>query len=463
MKTQKETNNLKFTTMMKFSIFLFFLGCSFTAVMSQSTQRIKIDGVAAVVGENIVLDSDIEKFKMELEQRSDRTIKVSDCEMLDKVMLQKLMAHHAVIDSVAVSDAEVSGEVQKTIDFFKQQLGSTQRVVAFYGFATEKELRDELKSIQREQILIQRKKSEIIKGIDVTPEEVRNYYKNLKKNGNLPEFGAEIELAQIVKILKPSEEEIDRVLSKLKSLKKDIENGYSFRLKAVLNSDDPAVSQNGGKYTITRNSQFVKEFKEAAFRLEEGEVSEPFESGFGYHILQVEKIKGQERDVRHILIQPKIAEIELINAKNELQQVKTKIENGELSFEEALTMYTNSEKAETNKGLLINPQTNNTRFDLTRMDPALFKRVSNLKQGELTDAFYEEVRAGDKMFKLLMVKSKTENHLADLSRDYEKIKQLTLQKKREETVDLWASNKIADTYIKVNKTFSKCDFAMDWK
>jgi peptidyl-prolyl cis-trans isomerase SurA len=445
------------------SIFLFILILNTTLSFAQKKERIKIDGVSAVIGKNIVLDSDIEKFKLELKQRSEGEINISDCEMLEKVMLQKLIAHHAVVDSVVVSDAEVSGEVQKTINYFKQQLGSTKKVVEFYGFLSEKELREELAAIQREQILIQRKKSNIVKGLDVTPEAVRNYYKNLEKNGNLPEFGSEIELAQIVKILKPSEKEIERVLAKLTGLKKDIENGYSFRLKAALNSDDPAVSQNGGKYTLTRDSQFVKEFKEAAFRLEEGELSAPFESGFGYHILMVEKIKGQERDVRHILIQPKITEFERIALKNSLAQIKDQIEKGELSFEEAVKNHSEDEDTKSNNGLLINPQTNDTRFDLTRMDPDLFKRISSLKQGEITSPFYEEVRAGKKMYKLLMMKSKTENHLADLSKDYEKIKKLTLQRKKEETLEKWASDKIDDTYIKINKNFRNCDFSNGWQ
>ncbi|VAW26979.1 Periplasmic chaperone and peptidyl-prolyl cis-trans isomerase of outer membrane proteins SurA [hydrothermal vent metagenome] len=430
-------------------------------------KRIKIDGVAVVVGKNIVLDSDIDKFKKELQQRTEGKIDISNCEMLEELMIQKLIAHHAVVDSIVASDVEINSEVERNISYFKQQLGSIEKVVKMYGFNDEEDLRKELFDIQKEQILIRKERESITEKVDVTPEEVRTYYSNLEKDKSLPEFSAEIELAQIVKTIKPSEEEINRVINKLKKIKKEIEDGYSFRLKAIINSDDPAVSGNGpgagGKYSITRDANFIKEFKEVAFSLDEGEISDPFESGFGFHIIQVEKIKGQERDVRHILIQPKISEAELKVSKDELEKVREQILKGEITFEEAVLKYSDDKETKNNKGLILNPQTNDTKFNLTRMDPTLYGRVSNLKEGEITHAFYDEIRGKTKMFKIILLKSKEEAHTASFTKDYEKIQQLTLQKKKEETVEKWAKDKIVDTYIKINKDFKKCDFKNNWK
>lgn len=466
---RKKKNNLKYIKMNKNSIVVAFLmlALGLTAQTSEKNNRIKLDGVAIVVGKNIVLDSDIDKFKKELQQRIEGKVDITDCEILEEIMTQKLIAHHAVIDSIEVSEAEINQEVDRNIAYFSQQLGSMEKVVKYYGFSDEEDLRNELGSIQKEQLLIQREKASITENIDVTPEEVRTYFKNLEVDNNLPEFSAQIELAQIVKILKPSEEETKRVVAKLNEIKKDIENGYSFRLKAIINSDDPAVSGNGagagGKYTITRESGFIKEFKEVAFSMDEGEISEPFESGFGFHIIQVDKVKGQERDVRHILIQPKISEAELASSVKELEKVREDILKGTLTFEEAVIKYSEDKETRNNKGLLINPQTTDTHFDLTRMDPALYNRVSSLKTGEITEPFYEEKRGAEKMHKIILVKTKDEAHTANFTQDYEKIQQLTLQKKQEETVEKWAKDKISDTYIKINKDFKKCTFSKNWK
>lgn len=432
-----------------------------------ASERIKIDGVAVVVGKNIVLDSDIEKFKKELQNRLEGELDISDCEILEEIMTQKLIAHHAVVDSVVVTDAEVNSEVERNIAYFGQQLGSMEKVIEFYGFTDEEDLREELGTIQREQLLIRNERATITENIDVTPEEVRTYFKNLEKDGNLPEFSAEIELAQIVKTLKPTEEETGRVIKKLLSIKKEIEEGYSFRLKALINSDDPAVSGNGpgsgGKYTITRESGFIKEFKEVAFALDKGEISDPFESGFGFHIIQVEEIRGQERDVRHILMQPVISEEEKKAVQNELTEARTKILNGEMTFEEAVLKYSDDIETNSNGGMILNPETNDTRFDLTRMDPTFYKRVSSLKAGEITEPYYDEVRGESKMFKFILLKSKIETHKANFTQDYEKIQKLTLQKKQEETIEKWAKDKINDTYIKIHPDFKKCTFKNNWK
>ena len=460
---QIKNNNLKYINL-KYSVLLAFL---FILNGLNAQERVKVDGVAVVIGDNIVLDSDLSKFKKELQQRMEgKDLEITDCGILEEIMLQKLIAHHAVIDSVDISEAEINEEVDRNISYFTQQLGSMDKVVSMYGFNDEEDLRKELYGIQKEQILIRKESASITESIDVTPDEVRTYFKNLEVDNNLPEFSAEIELAQIVKILKPSDEEIERVLAKLNEIKEDVEEGFSFRLKAIINSDDPAVSSNGpgagGKYTITRQSGFIKEFKEVAFSLDEGQVSEPFESGFGYHIIIVDKIKGQERDVSHILIQPEISNQERVAAEDELNKLRERIINGEITFEDAAKEFSDDKETRMNRGLLLNPQTNDSKFDLTRMDPQLYNRVSNIKTDEITDAFYEEVRGEDKMFKIIKVNEKVDAHTADFSQDYEKIQQLALEKKKEEVVEKWAKDKLEDTYIKINKEYVKCDFQKNW-
>ena len=444
---------------LKFISFLLSLFC----LMQISAQKVKIDGVGVVVGKNIVLESDIEKFKLELENSSEGKIEISDCEMLEQLMLQKLLAHHAVIDSMVVSDAEVNSQVERNIQFFSQEYGSIDKVVKAYGFNDIEDLKKELFGIEKERFLIEREQSTITENIDVTPEEVRIYYNGLKDKGELPEFPAEIQLAQLVINAEASQDELDRVVKKLLQLKKEIENGASIKMKAIINSNDPGVTENGGKYSIDKNSPFIKEFKETAFSLDVNQVSEPFKSLFGYHIIQLHEIRGNTRIASHILIQPEIPQEKLDETKAKVEKVKKEILNGHLTFEEAVKKYSQDKDTKNNGGLIVNPYTGESTFDLTRMDPALYARVNNLQKGEMTNVFYDEERGGKKMYKLMIMKERTNTHIADMVDDYVKVQSLALQKKKQETIAKWSKDKIGDTYIKIGDDFQKCKFEKNWK
>lgn len=426
-------------------------------------QKIKIDGVAVVIGKNIVLDSDIKKFKREVDQRSEGKIKISDCEMLEELMLQKLIAHHAVIDSVTVSDAEVSSQVDNSINFFVKEFGSEDKVIKAYGFNDMEDLRKELYNVQKENLLIQKEQAKITEKIDVTPEEVRLYYNGLKEKNELPEISAEVELAQIIIKAKPTEDENERILNKLKEIRKELLDGASFKMKAIINSDDPGVTQNGGEYTITKESPFIKEFKEMAFSLDLNQISQPFESDFGYHIMQLNAIKGNTRVASHILMQPKVPDNLLNETKKLAQEVVKKIRDGKMTWSEAVKEHSDDENTKNNDGLIVNPYTGEHRFDLTRMDPDLYARVAELKKDEITDAFFDQSQSGEKMYKFILVKDRSDNHTADLVKDYVKIQELALQKKKEETISKWAKEKIGDTYIKISADHNKCSFDKNWK
>ena len=253
----------------KLLVFTLFFGFTGLQVFAQ---KVKIDGVAVVIGKNIVLDSDIAKFKQEVELRSEGKVKITDCEMLEELMQQKLMAHHAIIDSVVVSDSEITSRVDRSIQYFTQQYGSIEKVVKAYGFNDLEKLKKELTTVQTENVLIEKEQQKVTEKVDVTPEEVRLYYVGLKEKGELPQFPAEIELAQIVLKAIPTEEEKERIIAKLTEIKNQIEEGSSFKMKAIINSDDPGVTNNGGQYTVTKESAFIKEFKEMAFTLDVGQV-----------------------------------------------------------------------------------------------------------------------------------------------------------------------------------------------
>ena len=431
-------------------------------IQNTTAQKVKIDAVGVVVGKNIVLDSDIEKFKLELENNSEGKIKISDCEMLEQLMLQKLLAHHAVVDSIVVSDAEVNSQVERNIQFFSQEYGSVEKVVEAYGFNDIEDLKTELFGIEKENSLIQKEQRQITENIDVTPEEIRIYFNGLKEKGELPEFPAEIQIAQLVLNAEASPEEIERILNKLNQLKKEIEEGSSIKMKAIINSNDPGVTENGGRYSIDKNSQFIKEFKETAFSLDVNQVSEPFKSQFGYHIIQLHEIRGETRIASHILLQPEIPQEKLDKTKEKLEKIVADIKSGEITFNEAVRKFSQDTDTRNNGGLIVNPYSGESTFDLTRMDPALYARVNNLQKNEMSDIFYDEDRSGKKMYKVMIMKDRTNTHVADMVDDYVKVQNLALQKKKQETIAKWSKEKIGDTYIKISNEYQKCTFDKNW-
>jgi len=428
-----------------------------------SAQKVKVDGVAVVIGKHIVLDSDIEKFKQEVTERSEGKIEISDCDMLEELMQQKLLAHHAIIDSVIVTDTQVAANVERKISYFKQQSGGNiDKVVQLYGFNDVDDLKKEMTRVEMETMLIQEEQRKITGEITVTPEEVRIYYNSLKDKGELPELPAEVKLAQLVIDIKPTQKAKEKAIEKLKQLKREVEEGSSFRLKAIINSEDPSVTQNGGEFAITKESGFVKEFKEVAFSLDIGQISAPFETMFGYHIVLLKEIKGNTRLVSHILIQPEIPDSKVLEAKERTEEILEEIKSKKITFKEAVKKYSTDKFTKNNEGLFMNPKTGEATFELIRMDADLYARVSELKEGEMTPVFYDQTR-DSKMYKFIKLLEKTNTHKADLINDYEKIQNLALQKKQEEAIEKWAKEKIVATYIKLGEEHQKCTFKRNWK
>ena len=270
-------------------------------------------------------------------------------------------------------------------------------------------------------------------------------------------------MAQIVIKTTPTPEENDRIIEKLNEIKTQIEEGANFKMKAIINSDDPGVTSNGGQYEVTKESQFIREFKEMAFSLDIGEVSKPFKSDFGYHIMQLHEIRGNIRIASHILMQLTVPDESIKTTKEKAEEVRREILEGKITFEEAVKKYSNDEETKNNRGIIVNPYTGESKFDLTRMDPDLYARVAELKKDEITDVYFDQDGSGIKMFKFILIKERTDTHVADLVQDYVKIQELALMKKKEETINNWSKEKIKDTYIKLSEIHSKCTFERNWK
>lgn len=425
-------------------------------------ERKKIDGVAAVVGDFVILESDIEKQYIDMEVQGMDISKISRCEVLGNQMENKLYTHQAIQDSIVVENAEVNNYVDNQVSQLTGQLGSMEKVLKFYHKDSEKDLREELFEIIKNAQLSMRMQGKVVEEVEITPEEVREWYDALPEEDR-PYFGDEVEIAQIIKQPEPSEAEIQKVIDKLNNIKRDVEeNGSSFAIKQTLWSDDPGKSNNGGIYSIKKSSPFVQEFKDVAFSLKQGEISEPFETQFGYHIIYLERIRGQERDVRHILLMPEVSEADLREAREELEEIRQKITDEEFTFEEAARNFSDQKETKFDGGVLRNPQDMSTRFELTKMDPVLYSQVSPLEGNTISQPLLGETESGGSYYKIIKVNKRFKAHQADYIQDYVKIKELALKEKQLNQIGEWMNEKIKDTYISVSPSYKGCDFSNNW-
>ncbi|SHG37527.1 periplasmic chaperone for outer membrane proteins SurA [Flavobacterium segetis] len=430
-------------------------------VKKQTFGKLKIDGVIATVGDFIILDSDIDKSFLEISAQGGSVKDITRCQMLGKLLEDKLYAHQAIQDSIVVTDSEVKGMMEERLGYMIDQIGSMEKVIQYYKKDTEEEFRTYFSDILKEGKLTSEMQKKIVDAVEITPEEVRNYFKTIPKT-DLPTFGVELEVAQIVVEPKVSEADKQKVIDRLNGFKKEIEDGSSFSTKAVLYSQDPGSRANGGFYKMNRKTPFVKEFKDVAFSLAEGEISAPFETTFGFHIIYIEKIKGQEVELRHILLSPTVTEESLNEAKEKINLIRKRIEDKELTFAEAARSLSDEKETRANGGALINPQTQDTRFELTKMDPKFYGQVSNLKTNEISDPILEQTEEGKKKFKLVTVTNRIDEHTADYGKDYIKIKDLALKSKRITAIGKWFDEKIKETYIKIIGEYRDCDFTNNW-
>ena len=446
---------------------LLFIVCSvFTMYAQDENQfvRQKIDGVAAVVGDFIILDSDIDKTLIDLQSQGVNVDQFDRCSLLGKLMEDKLYAHHAEQDSLDVDNEQIYSYVDQTIDYFLNQLGNMEKVLEFYKKKDEQSFRQELFEINRINQLSETMQTSIIDEIEITPEEVRVFFENIPRY-DLPIFGAELEISQIVVKPEISQEDKNKIIQRLESIKNDVVvNGSSFATKAILYSQDPGSRSSGGKYTLNRSrkNQMVKEFEDVAYRLKQGEVSEPFETDYGWHIVKVDKVRGQEIDVRHILLKPEVSNNALLEAKKKIDLIKKRIEDKELTFEEAAKSLSDEKATKNNGGVLINPTTGDTRFELTKIDPVLYTQIQRLKDNEISAPLLEQDNVGSSSYKIIKVSNRYDEHVADYSKDFLKIKELALKEKQLNTIQTWMTEKIIETYISVNQDSRECNFANKW-
>ena len=403
---------------------------------------VKVDGIVAQVGKEIILTSDI-SMQQEALAREGQTL--TDCEMIRELLLEKLLIHHAAIDSVLVAEEEVDENIDRRIEQLVGQIGTERRLEEYYG-KTILEIKEEMRPLMKNQMTAQRMQMTITETIDVTPKEVEDAVAKIPLD-SLPLIGTEVEIAQVTIVPKVSEQAEKDAIDRLNQLRDRILNGSSFATMAILYSEDPGSNRNGGEYKGIKRGVFVKEFEAIAFNLRPGEISKPFKTEFGYHIVQLQTKRGEELDLRHILIKPKVEQKDLDDAKALLDSLRGAILAGSISFEDVAEAYSADEESKLNGGVMMNPMTTDVRWNVENLDRGIFYSIENLQPGGISEAALVRKPDGAEIFRILQLRDRVAPHRANLTQDFSLLKNYVQNQRKQEKMLQWVEDKKAETYI----------------
>ncbi len=420
-----------------------------------------VDQVVAIVGDKIILQSDIETQFLELRAQGASTSGDMKCEILEEFLVQKLLLNQAEIDSILVSEAEVELQLNQRLDYFIGQIGSQKALEEYFGKSIL-EIKEDFRDVIREQIITQKMQGEIVGKLAATPAEVRKFYNRIPED-SLPRVNSQVEISQIVIYPPLADEAVFSVKERLLDLRKRIIAGEDFTTLAVLYSEDPGSSPRGGEIGFLGKGELDPAYAKTAFSLKEGSVSTIVESEFGYHIIQLIERQGDKVNTRHILLKPKVTTEASRKTLNKLDSITQLIRIDTLTFKEAARYYSQDEKSRVNGGIRVNPANQTTRFEMDEFQPAEFRVIRQLKVGEISEPIETVDEKGKKVYKVVKLTSQTKPHVANLEEDFNMLKEMTLMQKQQQIVENWVQEKKQNTYIRIDKSFSNCDFQRNWK
>jgi peptidyl-prolyl cis-trans isomerase SurA len=436
----------------------------FLLLFDLSAQEIVIDRVIAVVGLNTILQSEVESQYQQMVSAQEMVDGNSKCKILEELLYQKLLLAQAQKDSLDVSEAQIEQELDRRMNYYIQQFGTEERFTAFYGKSVE-DYKSDLKDNVRDILLAQQMQSKVTADITVTPNEVKAFYNNIPED-SIPFINLELEVGQIVKKPEITLEAKKEAKEKIEGIRKRIMKGESgFTAMAALYSEDPGSANKGGLYEHIQRGQFVPEWDAWAFKLKPNEISEVFETVYGYFIVQLIERRGNEVDARSLLVTPKSDVMGLIKAKQSLDTIFNLLSNDSLTFNEAAAKYSDDDESKHNGGLIVNPFTGNTRFqmdELGQMDQTVAFAIEKLKVGEFTKPMPMAFRDGKQAYRIVYLKSQTKPHRANLIDDYQKMQGVALMKKQQDIIKNWIKKKSADTFVHLADDYKSCTFNNKW-
>lgn len=422
-----------------------------------------IDEVAAVVGSNIILQSDIEMQYAQYLAQGNQADEAFKCYILQQQLTQKLLAQQAAIDSIEVGESEVDDNINQRLRYMSSQAGGQERLERFLNRSLL-QYKEEMRPSVYEQLKANKMQQNIVADIDVTPLEVRRYFESLDTD-SLPYFNTEVEVGELVVYPKPTREEKQQYRDRAEELRKQVAEGSDFATIARLYSQDPGSAPYGGDLGFNTRDGFVKEFSAVAFRLKPGELSPVFESEFGFHFLEVLERRGEEVRTRHILIQIRPTAASLERAENYIDSLYQLVSTGDLDFYNAATLHSDNKETKYNGGMLLNMENQQSRTTLIpadKLDAAIFTAIDTLHAGEYSRPAQFTDQTGKTGYRFTYLKSRTPPHQANLDQDYAKIKEAALQDKINRKLSEWFESRRQTTYIDINEEYYSCGDLEIW-
>lgn len=419
-----------------------------------------LDKVIGVVGKYPVLMSELQNTMLDEESAG---LPVDKCKSYEMLVFQKLLVAQADRDSVTVTDQEVETELNRRMAYYVQKFGSEEKLEKFYGKRTNV-LKDELRGDVQEKMLAEKMRNKIVGETKLTPAEIRMFYQSIPQD-SLPFINSEVELQQLVKKPEYSPEARSEAKDRIESYRQRVLSGErTISMMARAYSEDPGSASRGGLYENVARGVMDPAFEAVAFRLKKGEVSNVFETPYGYHFMQLEQRKGELLDIRHILVAPKMTNEDYFRCKRELDTLYKQIKDGKLKFEEAVRRYSDDAETKQNDGLMVNPQNASTKFDnelLNQMDERIVPVINSLQPGEISTPSQYNERDGRPAFRIIKLKNRVDPHRANLKDDYQRISGMATEDKSQKQIKEWIKRRSKNTYIKLDPEFA-CRFENEW-
>ena len=417
-----------------------------------------IDEVVWVVGDEAILKSEVEEARMSALYEGRKFDGDPYCVIPEEIAVQKLFLHQAALDSIEVAESEVIQRVDQMTNMYIANIGSREKMEEYFN-KTSSQIREALRENAREGLKVQRMQQKLVGEIKITPAEVRRHFKDLPQD-RIPYIPTQVEVQIITQQPKIPLEEIEDVKSRLREYTDRVNKGESFSMLARLYSDDRGTAINGGEMPFTGRGYLDPAFANVAFNLQDpNKVSKIVESEYGFHIIQLMEKRGDRIKVRHILLKPHVPEEALMAGTARLDSIADDIRNGKFTFEEAASVLSQDKDTRNNHGLLPNPQTNTSKFEMQELPPEIAKVVDKMKVGEISEAFTMiPQKTGKEECVIVKLKSRINGHKATISEDYQNLKEIVLEKRRDEMLDKWIREKQKHTYVRINENWKNCTF-----
>lgn len=436
---------------------------TFNIIVIFAQNSIPVDGIIVIVGKEIIMKSDLENafFEYTSQNGTDGDAEEIKCDILKKIVLQKLMIHQASLDSIEVTDQQVDDQINYRISYLIQQVGGDPKVIEEYYKKSLADIKKDMRSMTREYLLVEQVQNSINSAVSVTPSEVKVFFDRMSYD-SLPTVESSYEFGHIVRFPPVSDEEIVAIKNKLNGFRDRVLAGEKFSMLARLYSDDPGTAAKGGNLGFVERGALYPEFEAVAFKLKTGEISQVVQTKAGYHIIQLIERRGESINVAHILLQPKPSLDEQVKAIEFLDSIRSVILAQNLDFSKAALLYSDDPNKNSG-GWLVNPYSNSNKFDKESIDQATFAILDKMTPERYSEAVPFVNEDGMMGYRVIYLKSKIPAHKPNLMEDYDMIKNAALEDKKYNTIDKWIINKVKTTSIKVVEEYKNCPFVNEWQ